>query len=374
MDSLENLELIRSIILYTGWPILITGSVYLTIVSFKFYRNVGKNVIGKLVIAMVLGWFVSMYSLGITATVFMLTHVQVGVPVVLPIFFIWFITMIIISWAVLKWSKETINLSAFYRKLEDVVKEKTKELKKEYSRRLRQESELRKLRERFVFIAAHELRTPITAIDWGLKTIIQDEKFRKTIPEDYLKLLEDLYKKNKNLIDLVSDYLNVARLQSDTLNFELSDVSLTKIFKDLADNIKFPIAESGIKIIWPGLDQNIPAVKAHEGYVKEVLQNLIMNAIRYNKPGGFVKAEIKVRPEEIIIQIADSGIGMTKNDMKDLFQEFYRIKSEETQGIEGTGLGLFISKQLIDKMGGKIWVESSKEEGSTFSFSLKRSG
>ena len=125
-----NLELIRTFILIIGWPILIAGSIYLTIVSIKFYQNIGKTVFGKLVLAMVLGWFVSMYSLGITATAYMFAEAQSGIIVVIPIFIIWFITMFIITWAVLRWSKETVTLNSFYSGLEELVKKRTEELEK----------------------------------------------------------------------------------------------------------------------------------------------------------------------------------------------------------------------------------------------------
>jgi len=364
------MELIRTIILSIGWPILIIGSTYITAVIWRFYLDVGKTVFGKLVLAMVIGWFVSMYSLGITATAYMFADVRSGVLVVLPIFFVWFITMVIISWTALRWSKETVTLNAFYRGLEDLVKKRTGELEKSYKIRLENEKEIRKLREQFVFVAAHELRTPVTAMEWGLTTILEDEKVRNALPRDYQELLVNLREKNKKLLELVSDLLNVARFRNDTLTFELEDISFKEVMGEVRENIGKIPSEQGISIIWPDFEEILPPVRAHSIYLKEILMNLIVNAIRYNKHGGWIKIETEVVNKDFIIRVRDNGIGMTSKEMEHLFEEFYRVKNEETKNIEGTGLGLFITKQLLDRIGGKISVESKKGDGSTFTVLL----
>lgn len=369
---MHTLETIRFFILLMGWPILLIGSIYLTVVAFKFYRNVGRTVFGKLVLAMVLGWFVSMYSLGITATAYMLTDAAHGVPLVLPVFFVWFVTMVVITWTVLRWSREAVTLSAFYHGLEDAVKERTKELKEAHSRQIAREREIRTLRERFVFIAAHELRTPATAIDWGLKTLLEDKEFRKATAEDYITLLENLRLKNRGLLDLVADLLSVARLQAGTISVELETVSLSSVAREVKNTVAKLIHESSLTIVWTLEEQKLPAVRGNATALQEVLTNLVSNAVRYNRPGGEVIIDAETQGKEVIVHVRDTGIGMTKEEMNDLFQEFYRIRNKETKNIEGTGLGLFVSKQLIEKLGGNMRVESAKGKGSVFSFSLMR--
>lgn len=365
-----NLELIRTFILATGWPILIAGSIYLTMVSIKFYRDIGKTVFGKLVVAMVLGWFVSMYSLGITATAYMFTQVQSGVAVVIPIFLIWFVTMFIITWAVFRWSKETVTLNAFYRGLEELVKKRTEELEKSYQAQIQSEKEIRRLRERFVFVAAHELRTPVTAVEWGLSTMLDDEKLKELMPADYIELLKNLREKNKKLLELVSDLLNVARLQAETLSIEKEDTVFEDLITELQENTKRLADEKRISIYWPVLDKKLSLLKTNKIYLKEILMNLIVNALRYNKSGGWVRLETEEKPGKLMIKIKDNGIGMALQEMEHLFEEFYRIKTNETKNIEGTGLGLFITKQLLKRLGEEIKVESEKGKGSTFSFSI----
>lgn len=370
--SIETLETIRTVIIATGWPILILGSVYLMIRALVFYHQVAHGVYGRLVLAMVIGWLVSMYSLGVASTAYMFDDLEQGVFVVLPIFFVWFVTMIVIIWAVSRWSREAVTLAAFHRGLEELVKTRTSQLEEAYKTQLEKERELRQLRERFVFVAAHELRAPVTAIEWGLKTLLEDAAFQKSLPEEYRKLLEELRAKNENLLELVRNLLNVARLQSGPPILELEKVSLASVLSEVKENISPLAAEKRIEVRWPLLKEALPWVKTHPLSLREVLTNLLVNAIRYNKPGGWIDVRIELREHEVVIHVKDSGIGMDEEEMKNLFKEFHRIKSQETENIEGTGLGLFIVKQLLERMQGKIWVASKKGEGSTFSFSLPR--
>lgn len=338
--------------------------------SIKFYRDVGKIIWGRVVLLMVVGWLVSMYSLGITATAYMFDNVRNGVIVVLPIFFVWFVTMVTITWAVLRWSKEAVTLSAFYRGLEDLVKQRTQELKDAYELQLKHEQEIRKLQEQFVFIAAHELRTPVTAIEWGIKTMLEDEEFKKSLPEDYLRLLENLQAKNENLISLVADLLNVARLRNKHLPPETEKVSLKEVLNEIREAVNQEAQKKKVRISWPALDRELPPIKAHTLSLKEILTNLIVNAIRYNKPDGWVIVDALTGQKDITMEVKDGGIGMDEKEMDGLFHEFYRVKNDQTKNIEGTGLGLFICKELLERMQGNMSVNSSKGIGSTFTFSL----
>lgn len=364
------METMRTIILVIGWPLLVGGSIFLIYRTLQFHRAIGKVIWGRLVLAMVVGWLVSMYSLGITATAYMFSDVQTGVLVVFPIFLLWFITMVLITWSVLNWSKEAVTLSAFYKGLEEAVDKKAKELQESYELRVKNEEEIRKLRERFVFIAAHELRAPVTAIKWILDSFLNNAEFQRSLPEEQRKLLSTLHDKNQALIFLVEDLLHVARLQSKTETLPAKQVSLETIIQEVRENVLPLTEEMKISLYWPGPDANLPPVKADSMALKEILTNLIVNAIRYNRQGGWVMIDAQGAPHELIVHVKDSGIGMTPEEMGNLFQEFYRAKNQDTQATDGTGLGLFISKQLLERMQGRIWVESTKGVGSTFSFAL----
>lgn len=364
------MELLRNLMFVLGWPILIIGSIFIVSIALRFYYNVGRTVLGKLVLWMIIGWFVSMYSLGITASAFTLINLEQSIPIVLPIFIIWCITMLLIFWVILRWSREAVTLNAFYQNLEKEVKERTEELKNAYEQHLRNEQEIGVLRERFIFIAAHELRTPVTAIEWGLGTILEDSKFQSSLPKNYRELLQNMRDKNRKLLELVRDLLNTARIQNNSKTLELEDISISDIIQDVQETVRSMAENAEIQIYWLITEKSFPLVRANPFYLKEVFTNLITNAIRYNKPGGWVKIDAEMRSTELIVHVEDNGIGMTPDGMEKLFQEFYRIKSPETKKIEGTGLGLFITKHLLERMNGKIRVESKKDKGSAFIFSI----
>ena len=364
------MEYLRTIILFIGWPILILGSICIMVLAIRFWRAVGRVVIGKLVLVMIVGWLISMYSLGITATAYMFTDIANGVAVVFPVFIVWFITMVIIIWTIIRWGKEAVTLNAFYKGLEELIRKRTEELEKTYQEKLESEMEIRALRERFVSIAAHELRAPGTAIEWGLNTILEDQKFRSTVPQDYINLLENLRVKNRALLTLVGDILQINSIQKGKMEFESERVVLKDIIIEIRSLIESGNNPKAIVIRWTILEQSLPAVHAHPIYIKEIITNLLTNALRYNKPNGLVAIDGEIKNNTVVIQVKDTGIGMTPDESKGLFQEFYRVKNKETKDIEGTGLGLFISKELTDQMKGKLWVKSEKGKGTTFYLSL----
>lgn len=364
-------ENIRAIIILIGWPILILGSILIIWSASKFYRRVGKSVVGKLVLGMVTGWLITMYSLGITSTALMFASLHEGVLLVLPVFALWMITMGIIAMSVERWGREAVVLNTSHAGFENLVHKRTEELEKAYAAQIQNERELRKLREQFVFIAAHELRTPVTAIEWGLSTMLDDPAMREYLTPECRKLLENIREKNKNLLALVADLLNVARIEKGTLKLESENMALPSTITKAIDEVTPLARQAGISISAPILiSGELPLVRAHPIYLKEILQNLLTNAIHYNKPGGWVKVEGRVQDKEFVISVQDNGIGMAEESMKNLFKEFYRVKSPETKNIEGTGLGLYITKQLLELMQGRVWVESKKGEGSTFSFAV----
>ncbi len=370
MDNLVLFENIRAFILILGWPVLILGSIFLVWGALRFNKEVGKTVVGKLVLGMVVGWFVSMYSLGITATALMFASPKNGVLLVIPVFALWVVTMGLLTASIKRWSREAVTLNAFYAGLEDLVKKRTDELERAYETQIQNERDLRQLREQFVFIAAHELRTPVTAIEWGLLTMLEDKNFTDTLPPNYRQLLESMRRKNKNLLDLVADLLNVARLEKGTLKLESERMSPKESVESAVESVKPLAAKFKIDVLAPLTSEELPLVEAHPIYLKEVLMNLLTNAIRYNKPGGWVRVNGEKADNEFVISVWDSGIGIGEEEIKNLFKEFYRVKSPETQSIEGTGLGLYITKQFVELMRGRIWAESKKGEGSIFRFSV----
>jgi len=228
--------------------------------------------------------------------------------------------------------------------------------------------ENQKLRDEFVFIAAHELRTPVTAIK-GYLSMVLDESFGK-VPPDIKKNLDIVNSSNERLVQLVQDLLEVARSDAGKMKLTMKSLPIALNVETVINELKSLSDKKGIKIIYEKPDKKA-MVLSDEFKLKEVLTNIIGNAIKYTLEDGDIKIWQEGKNGYLITHIKDHGIGMTKKQMEKLFSKFYRIQTEKTTEIEGTGLGLFICREIMERMGGDIWAESEAGKGSTFSFKLK---
>lgn len=228
------------------------------------------------------------------------------------------------------------------------------------------EKELDKVKDEFVYVVAHELGNPIFAMDGYLSLL--DDKIKKTDFETK-GLLTSTRSLNQQLSSLVNDLLEVVRNEQGQLTCEVTAVNLKNIILETIKSATFKAKGKNIDITLGSL--NGAKVIANEQKIREVIVNLVDNAIKYTPEGGKIEVS-SVRSGDIInTHIKDTGYGMTTEEQEKLFSKFYRIKDENTKNISGTGLGLFICKQIVEKCGGTISVQSDKGKGSTFTFSLK---
>lgn len=226
---------------------------------------------------------------------------------------------------------------------------------------------LEELKEEFVFVASHELRTPVTAIKGYLSMIKEGDS--GPISGDVKQVLDQITLANDRLVQLVEDLLQVARSEAGRLTIELSDVNISEAVNSVLKELQPLAVQKNIEFVYLTNDP-LPMVQADLARLKEVLVNLVGNAIKYTAGSGKVAISHEIANNTLITNIEDSGIGMTEEEQNKLFEKFYRVKNSETSEIQGTGLGLFIVKEIVEKMNGKIWAKSQKDIGSTFSFSL----
>lgn len=233
-------------------------------------------------------------------------------------------------------------------------------------RDITRERELDRLKDEFVSVASHELRTPMTAIK-GLISMIKEGDYGQ-ISNELDEPLNDISESTNRLIELVNDLLDVSRIEGGRIKFSISEFELKSIFDEFETLLGPMIKQKGLSFEINEMPKE--KVSADPDKVKEIVNNLIGNSFKFTDAGKIL-VSFKIDGEKVLISITDSGMGISKDDQKKLFGKFQQISSYKQGRPTGSGLGLFISRELSRKMGGDLWIESSEEgKGSTFTFSL----
>jgi two-component system phosphate regulon sensor histidine kinase PhoR len=225
-------------------------------------------------------------------------------------------------------------------------------------------AEASRIRTEFVRIVSHQLRSPITNLSWAIDSLMAGDLGR--IEKSQLEYFKILKENSSRMKELIKDLLITSRIEEGTLPIKKEKVSLIEITKNLISQF-LPFARASNVEIKFDFDKNLPEVFTDPNQIKVAIENLLDNAIRYTGRKGEVKIDLKKREKEILFEIKDNGLGIPYEDQKYIFQKFFRSKSKESGG---TGLGLFITKSIIEKLGGKIWFESKEGEGTKFYFTL----
>ncbi|MDZ4260086.1 MAG: HAMP domain-containing sensor histidine kinase, partial [Candidatus Sungbacteria bacterium] len=226
---------------------------------------------------------------------------------------------------------------------------------------------LAELRDEFVFIAAHELRSPVTVVKGYLSMLLEEEASALTAKaKEYVGNIKNA---NDRLAQLVNDLLEVARSEAGRIAIEVKSVDMAESVSMAVEEIRPLASEKSITLQYD-IPRDLPPVMADSSRIKEVIINLVSNAIKYSPQGASVTVSHEVKDKELITHVKDTGYGIGREAQAKLFEKFYRVRTEATINITGTGLGLFIIKELVTKMNGTIWFESEEKKGSTFSFSL----
>lgn len=224
--------------------------------------------------------------------------------------------------------------------------------------------EIDRLKSEFVSMASHQLRTPLTGIKWSSELLIKDKSGSLSERQkDYVKQIAD---SNERMIKLVEDLLNVSHIETGS-KFIINKLPIDLV--PVINSIKVELAaladlhEVSVKISLPAkLIFNLDAEK-----IRQVLQNLMSNAVKYSKAGGIVEIGIFENSDENLnLFVKDNGLGIPENQQDRMFEKFFRADNVRSSETEGTGLGLYIAKAIVEGHGGRIWFESKKDEGTTF--------
>ena len=225
--------------------------------------------------------------------------------------------------------------------------------------------ELDKLKDEFVSLASHELRTPMTAIRGSLSTIL--DGFIGEINSQVREFLTAAYNENDRLIRLVNNLLNISRIEAGRLVFDIKQIDINKIITEVVNNFQSAAKEKNLQVVYQKNEQ-LPLVYTDGDKIKEVIINFIGNALKFTQKGG-IAISAKRQDSIVVISVADTGPGIAEKDQALLFKKFSQVEGYSSK-TGGTGLGLYISKKIIESLGGKVWIESEVGKGSTFFFSL----
>ncbi len=231
--------------------------------------------------------------------------------------------------------------------------------------------EVEEMKDEFISMASHELRTPVTGIK-GYSSMILDGSFGE-VSEKVINASSMIKNASERLGSLVEDLLNVSRIEQGRMEFKKEPINTKLVIKEVVDEISIQAEEKNLKLSFNPHDENLPSLELDKDKLKQILVNIIGNSIKYTEKGSVVVSTYQKDKNFLAISIKDTGIGMNEEERKRLFQKFYRIKNKETEKINGTGLGLWITKQIVELMEGKIYVDSIKGMGTEISlvFPLK---
>jgi PAS domain S-box-containing protein len=226
-----------------------------------------------------------------------------------------------------------------------------------------------KAKSNFMANMSHELRTPLNAVI-GFGEILQDQLFGNT-NEKQLEYINDIVISGRHLLDLINDILDLSKVEAGKMELELDRVFLADILNNALAMIRDKAAQHSITLsaqLSPNADIEFVA---DERKLKQIMFNLLSNAVKFTEDGGSVSVQAHLTsasPAQIEINVSDTGIGIKPTDLKKLFQPFSQLESAYSKNFEGTGLGLALTKRLVDLHGGKIWAESEFGMGSKFTF------
>ncbi|MDB5183341.1 MAG: hypothetical protein JWO07_22 [Candidatus Saccharibacteria bacterium] len=229
------------------------------------------------------------------------------------------------------------------------------------------EAEIDQKNKEFISVATHEIRAPLTAIIGNLSMMVDDGM--GTLDDTAKGLTTTAYTSTVRLRDLVNELLDIARLESGRATFTIEQIDIGKAISSMVELQRTTAIEKGITVEYVPPAQPVMAM-ADKTKLEIVLTNFISNGIKYNRPNGSVTISHEIKGQTIEITIRDTGLGIPQDQQAKMFQKFFRVEHEDRAKVQGTGLGMYVTKQFIEGMGGRLWFESVHGEGTAFHFTL----
>jgi signal transduction histidine kinase len=250
----------------------------------------------------------------------------------------------------------------------------------ELQQRMTELEQLDKLKSRFLSMASHELKTPLTSIS-GLAQVLlrrMRRRLEQGRPSDeewwdeqhgHVQRLELLNSQTARLGRLIDELLDVSRIESGKLEFHWAPVDLATLVSEVAERLQMTTTTHTIQVKLDGVAEPLVADRDH---LEQVLDNLVTNAIKFSPGGGTIRVVLEEVPAAVVLRVSDPGVGIPPSQLEAIFGLFYQAEDPVSRRTGGMGLGLYISKEIVARHGGRIWAESAPNAGSTVSVSLPR--
>jgi signal transduction histidine kinase len=221
----------------------------------------------------------------------------------------------------------------------------------------------------FISIISHQLCSPLSAIKWNIEIIETEKDGGNNLSPKKIIFLENIKKSNEKMLKLVSDLLEVVRIDQGRSIFEKKDTSLELLAKEVIDDLGYLRAAKNVEVAFES-DENLPKVYVDSKKMKIVMENLIANAIKYSKDGGKVNVTLRQKNKNILMVVQDQGVGIPRYQHNKIFEKFFRSNNISKYRTEGVGLGLYLVKAILKNFDGDVWFESEIDKGSTFFVSI----
>lgn len=248
----------------------------------------------------------------------------------------------------------------------EVSTKKFQKLTREFKKANVKLEELSALKDEFVSVASHELRAPITVIKGYVDMILAGDAGR--ISPKTRRYLQDVFDSNERMVRLINNMLNVSRIESGRLVMNLEDIQIEDAIGRVVGDFRLEAKKHGLELKYLQAGKKLPKVRVDPDRIREVIANLVGNAINYTSH-GYIQIKSYEENEMVTVSVEDTGVGIASEDQKRLFKKFSQVGVGAPLK-KGSGLGLYICKMLINEFGGDIWLKSKVGKGTTFYFSL----
>jgi PAS domain S-box-containing protein len=241
----------------------------------------------------------------------------------------------------------------------------------EIFRDVTKEKQIDKAKTEFVSLASHQLRTPLSTVSWYTEMLLAGDAGK--ITKEQKKYLKEVYISNQRMVELVNALLNVSRLELGTFAVKLEPTDIVAVIRSVVKEQKPQINAKKQQVQFE-FANNLPILQADPKLLGIVFQNLLSNAIKYTEENGVIRLSVSLEGTDIVATVSDNGWGIPKDQQDKIFTKFFRADNVKEQDTEGTGLGLYIVKSIVEYSGGHVSFQSEETKGTTFRISLPKTG